>query len=75
MIPDDRLMAIPRTLGAFPRRGHSRMPAGKRETCALRRAAVAGLWMRQGGGAGPRYSMVNSILFDVDPCGGVWVNG
>ena len=38
----DELMAIPRTLGRFPRRGHSRMPAGKRERCGPRGGALVG---------------------------------
>ena len=43
-VPLDDLVANTRVLRAFPRRGHSRMLAGKREPCALRIRRRFGLW-------------------------------
>ena len=40
LIPYDGLKASTRALGRLPRRGHSRMPAAKREPCAPRCGAV-----------------------------------
>ena len=61
-------MAIPRTLGCFPRRRHSRMQTAKRERCGPRGGAV---WRACVTCLAP----INKLIQAGGPMPFAWVNG